>query len=136
MAGSSLADLQASADAAILKWASIKTLTAVEEGIRDGVPSAFSLDQNYPNPFNPSTTIRYALPASGLVRLTIHSVLGEEVRTLISGDERGAGYHEVVWDGLDSRGRSTASGVYFYRMEYVDAERNVFSQSRKFVLMR
>ncbi len=136
VAGDDLADLQANADAAILKWASIKTLTAVDEAAGDGIPSEFTLDQNYPNPFNPSTTIRYALPAPGFVRLTIHSVLGDEVRTLISGDERGAGTHEVVWDGLDNRGRGAASGVYFYRMEYVDAERSAFSQSRKFVLMR
>ncbi len=136
VAGDDLTDLQANADAAIAKWAAIKTLTTVEEGTPDGLPSAFSLDQNYPNPFNPSTTIRYGLPSAGRVRLTIHSVLGEEVRTLISGEERGAGYHEIVWDGLDNQGRSTASGVYFYRMEYADAERSAFSRSRKFILLR
>ncbi len=136
VAGDDLADLQANADAAIAKWTAIKTLTAVDDPIGDGIPSAFALAQNYPNPFNPSTTIRYALPASGLVRLTIYSVLGEEIRSLIPAEERGAGYHEIVWDGLDSRGRSSASGVYFYRMEFVDAERNAFSQSRKFVLLK
>ncbi|HLF14357.1 MAG TPA: FlgD immunoglobulin-like domain containing protein, partial [Bacteroidota bacterium] len=136
VAGNGLAELQANADAAIAKWAAIKTLTAVEERTPDGIPSAFSLDQNYPNPFNPSTTIRYGLPSTGRVRLTIHAILGEEIRTLISGEERRAGYHDIVWDGLDNRGKSTASGVYFYRMEYADAEGNSFRQTRKFILLR
>lgn len=136
VAGNSLAELQANADAAIAKWAAIKTLTGVGGSDAQGVPSEFLLAQNYPNPFNPSTTIRYALPSRGLVRLTVYSVLGEEVRTLISGEEKEAGHHEVVWDGLDARGRETASGVYVYRMDYGSAGRGSFSRSMKFVLVR
>ncbi len=134
--GNDLADLRANADAAIAKWAAIKTLTGVDEGARGDLPETFSLVQNYPNPFNPSTTIRYGLPAAGTVRLTIRSVLGQVVRTLIAGEERGAGYHDAVWDGLDDRGMGTASGVYFYTVEYTDANRTIASRSRKLILMR
>jgi serine protease len=136
VAGNSLASLQSNADAAIAKWAAIRTLTGIAEEPPAGIPTVFSLDQNYPNPFNPSTTIRYGLPASGTVRLTIYSILGEEVRSLIAGEERGAGYHDVVWDGLDNQGRGSASGVYLYRMDYADAERHAFSETRKFILLR
>jgi hypothetical protein len=135
--GNSLADLQANADAAIAKWAALEPLTGVEEdrGSR-GIPAAFELGQNYPNPFNPSTTIRYALPSAGSVRLAVYSVIGEEIRTLIAGEETGAGFHEVVWDGLDNSGRAAASGVYVYRLEYRDGDGKFTSGSRKFVLLR
>ena len=39
-------------------------------------------------------------------------------------------------DGLDARGRETASGVYVYRMDYGTAGRGSFSRSMKFVLVR
>jgi hypothetical protein len=78
-------------------------------------PAAFSLAQNAPNPFNPSTTIRFAVPQVGSVHLSIWTVNGQLVRTLVD-TEISAGSHEVVWDGTDGVGRSVASGVYLYRL--------------------
>lgn len=75
----------------------------------------FALEQNAPNPFNPATTIRFAVPANGNVRLTVFDVNGRIVRTLVDGNVV-AGNHEVVWDGMDMSGRQVASGVYIYRL--------------------
>ncbi len=136
VAGNSLADLQANADAAIAKWTQIKTLTDVPTGPGDGLPESFILGQNYPNPFNPTTTITYGLPERGVVRLSIWSVLGEKIRTLIESEERGAGYHRTVWDGTDDDGRNAASGVYFYRMEYAGPGQAVTGRSLKLILLR
>lgn len=74
------------------------------------VPGAVSLAQNYPNPFNPSTTIRYGLPSRARVVLTIYNTLGQQVSTLVQG-EQDPGYHEVRFDGS-----TLPSGVYFYRI--------------------
>ncbi len=71
---------------------------------------------NYPNPFNPSTTIRYSLPEAATVRLTIYSVLGQQVRELVDAVQ-GAGVYQVAWDGRDRAGQSLAPGVYLYRLE-------------------
>jgi len=79
------------------------------------VPRAFSLAQNYPNPFNPSTTIRYQLEASRVVRLDIFNLLGQRVRTLVDAPQE-AGVHSVRWDGRNEAGEAVASGVYVYRL--------------------
>jgi hypothetical protein len=78
------------------------------------MPSRVSIAQNYPNPFNPSTTIKYDLPMSAEVRVSVYDLLGREVSVLVN-DRREAGVHEVKFDGSN-----LASGVYFYRLQTGD----------------
>ncbi len=86
-------------------------------GIHDPVqtPKPIILRQNYPNPFNPSTVISYQLAVSSEVTLKIYNLLGQEVRTLVSGRQN-AGVHSVTWDGRNEGGESVASGIYLYRL--------------------
>jgi hypothetical protein len=80
------------------------------------IPAArLALQQNYPNPFNPSTSIRYELPVKTLVAVEIYDVSGGRVARLVDGEQE-RGPHVAEWRGLDDRGRSVASGVYFYRL--------------------
>jgi len=81
-----------------------------------GVPKTYQLFQNYPNPFNPETQIRYDLPASGHVKLTIYNILGQRVKVLID-EIQDAGHKSVIWDGRDNDGREVASGIYFYKIK-------------------
>lgn len=94
------------------------------------IPEEFSLAQNYPNPFNPVTTISLSLPEDARVTLDVYNVLGERVAQLLSGPIS-AGHHVVDFDGRD-----LASGVYFYRASAVTASGEVFTFSRKMVLMK
>jgi len=71
----------------------------------------FTLEQNYPNPFNPTTTIGFGIMKKGNVKLSIHNILGEEIRVLLNG-EKEAGYHSIDFNGSD-----LPSGVYFYRIQ-------------------
>ncbi len=89
------------------------------------VPSGFTLSQNYPNPFNPTTFIRYGLPRSSRVRLTIYNILGTKIRTLVDATQA-AGEHTVAWDAKDNYGDTVASGIYFYRLE---TENSLLSQN-------
>ncbi|GBD88333.1 LVIVD repeat protein [bacterium BMS3Abin03] len=54
-------------------------------GLGNGnLPLEYSLRQNYPNPFNPSTQIKFSIPNSEFVNLSIYSALGEKVRELVN----------------------------------------------------
>jgi len=83
----------------------------IEQSREDGSPKEYRLERNFPNPFNPSTVIRYSLPASAIVRLTIYNSLGQIVAEPVNGNQE-AGYHEVRFDGS-----GLASGAYFYRIQ-------------------
>ncbi len=88
-------------------------------------PQSFVVSQNYPNPFNPSTTIKFELPTSSVVRLSVFDMLGREVSVLVN-ERREAGYHSV-----DFNASNLSSGVYFYRLQAGD-----FIQTRKLLLIR
>ncbi|NUN68759.1 MAG: T9SS type A sorting domain-containing protein [Bacteroidetes bacterium] len=71
------------------------------------LPTDYALEQNYPNPFNPSTNIAFAVPAAGMVTLTVTDALGREVAMLMQG-YREAGRYTVPFAASH-----LASGVYF-----------------------
>ena len=76
------------------------------------LPGALALGPNAPNPFARSTTLTFALPRSGPVRLTVFDLLGRKVATLADG-HHAAGTHTVR---LDASG--WPSGVYLCRLDF------------------
>ncbi len=94
-------------------------------GIAAVIPDKFSLGQNYPNPFNPSTTIRYALPASSQVKLVVFDLLGREIATLVN-EEQSSGWKEVIWNA-----GNISSGIYFYKLTA-----GTFVEMKKMSLMK
>jgi flagellar hook assembly protein FlgD len=99
-------------------WSSISPSSGVEGGGADGglvEVRETRLLQNIPNPFNPVTTIQYSVAKEGPVDLTIFSVAGERVRTVVN-HYHYPGLFSAVWDGRDEQGETVSSGVYFYRM--------------------
>ena len=93
--------------------------------VKGTAPSEYKLSQNYPNPFNPTTKIEYAVPKSGFVSLKVYNLLGQEVATLFSGNQK-AGNYVATFDGSD-----LASGVYLYKLQS-----DKVSLTKKFVLMK
>lgn len=71
----------------------------------------FQLYQNYPNPFNPTTMIRYDIPTATHVDLSVYSVTGQKMMTLISG-EQNPGSYIIEWNG-----GSLPSGIYFITLK-------------------
>jgi len=94
-------------------------------------PDAFALKDNYPNPFNPSTTIKYALPEGAQVKLEVYNVVGQVVRTLVSGHQN-AGRYAIQWDATNDSGHSLSSGIYFYRLQ----AGSEFTEVKKMLLLK
>ncbi len=94
------------------------------------MPSEFSLSQNYPNPFNPTTRIDYSIVSEGYTSLNIYDITGRLVATLVDGHVD-AGYHTVMWDGIDNSGLKVSSGIYFYSLQSESS-----NMTRKMVYMK
>ena len=90
------------------------------------VPEEFTLYQNYPNPFNPSTKIEFTLPVEANVTLKVFNLLGEEVQTLISNEQKGAGRYTINFEA-----DNLATGVYIYRLQADN-----FSFNKKMILLK
>ncbi len=91
----------------------------------EGTPNTFALEQNYPNPFNPTTNIKFALPKTADVTLTIYNMLGQKVNTLIN-EKMTSGFHIVPFDASN-----LSSGMYIYRIQA-----GSFTSTKKMLLIK
>ncbi len=121
-AGNNLNDLRTGIQNARTKYGNI--LTDVTNKGKE-VVYTYNLFQNYPNPFNPSTKISYQLSKNGYVTLKVYDILGNLVKTIISGYQT-KGNHVVNFNG-----DNLASGVYFYRINAGN-----FIAARKMLLIK
>jgi len=96
----------------------------------ENLPTGFQLLPAYPNPFNPVTTVRYQLPISSEVKMTVYDILGREVVVLLHG-QKNAGIHNIQWNGTNRFGQSVASGTYFVVMKALN-----FNQIQKVLLIK
>jgi hypothetical protein len=79
------------------------------------LPTVTQLAPAKPNPFSQSVTLSFSLAAGGPVEISVYSVTGRKMRTLVR-RVRDPGEYSVVWDGRDEDGRATATGVYYARL--------------------
>ena len=89
------------------------------------IPTEFILEQNHPNPFNPKTTIFFSLPKASKVYLTVHSIQGQLMETLID-YSMPAGKHSFNLDA-----QSLPSGIYIYTLRTES-----FVSSKKMTLLK
>jgi hypothetical protein len=107
-------------------YSNIATITTKTSGIsRIGIPVEYSLEQNFPNPFNPSTIIRFSLPKTSFVKLTIYNMLGEVVMSVIN-EEMSPGYYYQELNAIN-----LSSGIYIYSLNTKE-----FSQTKKMILLK
>ncbi len=88
-------------------------------------PLSFELAQNYPNPFNPTTNIKFSVPESGNVKLSVYNLVGEEVAVLVNGFSQ-AGTFEVTFDASN-----LSTGVYLYKLQSANSV-----QTKKMMLLK
>jgi hypothetical protein len=75
------------------------------------IPEELTLMPNYPNPFNSTTTIPFSVRETGRVRLTVHTMLGQEIGVLYDDIAVAGEVHRVRFEA-----DRYASGVYLYRL--------------------
>jgi len=76
------------------------------------IPAQYKLSiSNYPNPFNSSTTLKYHLPETGDVRLSVFDLSGRLVEELFCGRQAAGDYH-YLWSD-----KNLPSGVYFLSLQ-------------------
>ena len=108
----------------------VDIITRVNSSDIKVVPNKYALQQNYPNPFNPTTEIRFDIPETGLVNLSVYNMLGQRVKTLKSGIVE-AGYYSIIWDGTNDVGSQLASGMYFYSIQLAN-----FQSTKKMLFLK
>ena len=89
----------------------------------------YKLYQNYPNPFNPLTLIKYYIPVSSKVKITIFDILGKEILTLTNKLHL-AGNYEIEFNSNLIKDR-ISSGIYFYKLATGD-----FTAVKRMVLIK
>ena len=84
-------------------------------------PLEFELCQNYPNPLNPSTTIKFSLPTTTSVKLSVFNILGEEVQNLVN-EIKEAGIYTINFSAIGGsafggNAYTLPSAIYLYKFE-------------------
>jgi hypothetical protein len=97
------------------------------------VPLASMLMQNYPNPFNPETNIKFALANEGYVTIKIYDVTGKEIAILINNKYYDIGIYSIKFDAKDI---NLSSGVYLYKLDLTQNNKNIYSEIKKMVLIK
>ncbi|HKR03586.1 MAG TPA: S8/S53 family peptidase [Bacteroidia bacterium] len=108
IAGDSLPVVIAAAHAAEIKYL---TTVSVPE---DPAALTFNLDQNYPNPFSENTVIRFSLPSSVSVDLSIYDVTGQKIMTVVN-EKLSEGKHQYAVDS-----KNLNSGIYYFTLRAGD----------------
>jgi hypothetical protein len=85
----------------------------------------YALGQNYPNPFNPRSTIRYDIPHTGIVTVSVHDVIGREVRNPVN-ERQEPGRYSVGFDAF-----ALSSGMYLYTLRS-----GRFTETRKMIAQK
>lgn len=141
MTGSSFnltAELGASADSYPVQFKIYASWKPIITGIsqqNSPLPATFGLKQNYPNPFNPTTNISFAVKENAFTTITIFNILGQKIATLVE-QQMNPGTFTTRWNGVDDRGVSVSSGVYYVRMNASYGSGENFTEMRKIVLMK
>ncbi len=85
---------------------------AVHQATQRAVPAVTALLAPAPNPFRDNATLVFSLSQPGEVELSLYSVDGRRVRTLVS-ERREPGVYRVAWDGRDQGRNPVAPGVFY-----------------------
>ena len=95
---------------------SIPPYNSVVDPFTGLLPTDYTLSNPYPNPFNSVVTFHFSIPKAGLTSYVVYDLLGRQVFKHEFG-KLSVGKYLASWNGRNSTGQSTSSGVYFLRFQ-------------------
>lgn len=100
----------------------VDAFTGVRVAEKAGAPENFVLREAYPNPLTNGQIAQWSLhaPVAIEARAEIYNLLGQHVATILRQNVP-AGESIFAWDGRHANGLPAASGVYFLRIAYREA---------------
>lgn len=107
-------------------WVSIKEIPNSEFRI----PDSGSLKVS-PNPFSYGTYVSYEMKAAGRLNISVYSISGMKVKSLINYTGSAGDKGSFYWDGKDQNGQTLPSGAYILRMTLDDQVVEVVKVVRK-----
>lgn len=81
--------------------------------------SEFVLEQNFPNPFNPATNVRFNLPGTAFVNLSVFNLVGEKVSELVN-EVLEQGEHNLTFDAAE-----LPSGIYIAKLSSANLNQSI-----------
>lgn len=113
----------------------------IEEDTDFPIPNAFMVAQSYPNPFVLSqaseTKIQLDLLHDATVNIVIYDLLGREVARPLEQAVFSAGVGQpVFWNGHSTNGQPVATGIYFYQVEFKQANGDTETILKKLAVIR
>lgn len=101
----------------------------VEDNSPALTPEQTVMKNAYPNPFKAisGTTIEVDVKDNDGGSIAIYNLAGQEVKSF----SVSPGNNNINWDGKDSRGKTCATGVYFYKLST-----NSLNQTRKMLIVK
>lgn len=110
LAGDSLPDLQASAEAAQKKYDELSKPVTIPA-------NEFVLEQNFPNPGNVQTVVKFSVPRTATTSIILYNLVGQPVRELVNASlPKGTYSINVNLSDLEA-------GIYIYKMIYEGKEK-------------
>lgn len=91
---------------------------------------SFYMRDNYPNPFNPATNIEFGLSENADVRLEVYNSAGVRVDVLVN-SRLNRGVYGNRWNASE-----LPSGTYFYRLEARGDNGEIFTMTKKMILLK
>jgi endoglucanase len=96
-------------DTAIVRDTSVKINSSDEVTFNDATINIV------PNPAKTNVTIYYSVPHRSLTEISIYSISGKKITSLID-REQVPGNYSITWNCNDSQGKQVRRGIYFCRI--------------------
>lgn len=97
------------------------------EDVKLLISNEFKIFGNYPNPFNPSTKIKFNLPESDEIKISLYNLLGEKVDLIFEGSLN-RGVNEIEFNS----NKDLSSGIYIYSIQSLKG----FNGINKMILLK